>query len=378
VTFKAAPLPTYTVTASAGMNGSISPSGPQNVVKGGSLTFTAKPDSGSLVNLWLVNSNVVQTNGTGYTLSNVTNDTSVQVTFKAAPLPTYTVTASAGMNGSISPSGPQNVVKGGSLTFTAKPDSGSLVNLWLVNSNVVQTNGTGYTLSNVTNDTSVQVTFKTTAPPPNEPHLPTKFSGLLGTNIPDFDFVWVGGIGLNGGGAYAAVNELSWGQYYALMGSNMPADRKPNRPATWLGPNGFDQAQDFVNSLNLKYRNTNVAFRLPALKEYRVLADVPDFENATISKLVAQTNIPGENFARNPPDPNIPPQTREITNDVPRMNTNGVRNVIGNVREWTSDHKPFGYAYHWPRISAHLVTDDPGQSEEIGLRLIGEPKKGSN
>jgi hypothetical protein len=159
--------PTYYLVAPSSVgNGSISPNGQQTVVKGGSVTFTANPASGYVVNQWLVNSSPAQTNGTSYRLNNVMASASVQVTFKPAPPTNYAVTASAGANGSISPNVSQTVVKGGSVTFTANPASGYVVNQWLVNGSVAQTNGTSYTLNNVTASASVEVTFKP-APPTN-------------------------------------------------------------------------------------------------------------------------------------------------------------------------------------------------------------------
>ncbi len=145
------------VTPSAGTNGSISPSVVQYANSGDSLSFTATPNSGYVVNQWLVGGSVVQTGGTTYTLSNITANKTVQVTFKAV---TYTVTPSAGANGSISPNTVQTVASGGSAGFTSTPNSGYVVNQWLVDGSVVQTGGTTYTVSNVTANKTLQVTFK--------------------------------------------------------------------------------------------------------------------------------------------------------------------------------------------------------------------------
>lgn len=155
VTFKAV---TYSVTPSAGANGSISPNTVQTVASGGSVGFTATPNSGYVVNQWLVGGSAVQTGGTTYTLSNITANKTVQVTFNPATV-TYTVTPSAGANGSISPNTFQTVASGGSAGFTATPNSGYVVNQWLVGASVVQTRGTTFTLSNITANTTVQVTF---------------------------------------------------------------------------------------------------------------------------------------------------------------------------------------------------------------------------
>ena len=72
---------------------------------------------------------------------------------------TYTVTPSAGANGTISPSTAQTVNYGSSLTFTATPSTGYTVNTWSLDGTVVQTGGTTYTLTNITANHTVNVTF---------------------------------------------------------------------------------------------------------------------------------------------------------------------------------------------------------------------------
>jgi DUF917 family protein len=369
VTFKPAPLTNYTVTASAGANGSISPNGPQAVVKGGSVAFTAAPASGYVVNQWLVNSSPAQSDGTSYTLNNVAASASVQVTFKPAPLTNYTVTASAGANGSISPSGPQTVVKGGSVAFTAAPASGYVVNQWLVNSSPAQSDGASYTLNNVAASASVQVTFRAALPPTD--HRPTNFSGVFDKSIPDLDFVWLDGIGRDRRGAYVAVNELSWGQFKALGGTNMPAvsSLSPNQPAAWSGQVGLANARSFVELLNNSYAAKQVKFRLPGLDEYANLIGVTDF--SIISNLVVADRSDGESFVGSAVPRDITNIAAALAKGLQATNRTGLRNVIGNVREWTANSVPFGYAYSWGYY--HSPTNKPLEDEQIGLRLICEP-----
>lgn len=76
----------FTVTPNAGAHGSIAPATPQTVNIGASVTFTATPASGYVVNEWLVDGVSVQPGGTSFTLSNVTADHIVTVTF-AVPTP---------------------------------------------------------------------------------------------------------------------------------------------------------------------------------------------------------------------------------------------------------------------------------------------------
>lgn len=71
----------------------------------------------------------------------------------------FTITPTAGIGGTISPSTPQVVNSGGSLTFTATPASGYSINQWLLDGSVVQTGGTTYTLSNITANHKVAVSF---------------------------------------------------------------------------------------------------------------------------------------------------------------------------------------------------------------------------
>ena len=68
------------------------------------------------------------------------------------------------MNGTVSPNIAQTVTTGGSLTFTARPNFGYTVNTWSVDGVVVQTGDTIFTLSNITANHSVQVTFSVRAP----------------------------------------------------------------------------------------------------------------------------------------------------------------------------------------------------------------------
>jgi alpha-tubulin suppressor-like RCC1 family protein len=107
-----------------------------------------------------VGGSVVQAGGNSYTLSNVTANKTIQVTFKVVAVTTYTVTPSAGANGSISPSSVQTVNSGGSASFTATPFSGYVVDQWLVNGGLIQAGGNSYTLSNLTANKTVLVNFK--------------------------------------------------------------------------------------------------------------------------------------------------------------------------------------------------------------------------
>jgi len=195
---------------------------------------------------------------------------------------------------------------------------------------------------------------------------PTNFAGVFGHSIPDLDFVWVDGIGPSRGGAYVAVNELSWEQYQALGGTEKPLDPIPDlqRPADL----DFDKAEAFVDSLNGNPAYKQLKFRLPSLDEYATLGAVPNF--TAISDLVIADRSAGESFKK-PGD--LKP--REIVAAGMATNKLGLRNVIGNVREWTGKGVPFGNSYAWGKSLNHDVTYEQRTSgEQIGMRLICEPK----
>ncbi|MEY2550736.1 MAG: trimeric autotransporter adhesin, partial [Verrucomicrobiota bacterium] len=109
---------TYTLTYTAGSNGSITGTSPQTVNYGGDgTTVTAVPDTGYHFVNW---SDAVTT--ASRTDTNVTADISVTANFA---INTYTLTYTAGSNGSISGTSPQTVNYGADgTTVTAVPDTG--------------------------------------------------------------------------------------------------------------------------------------------------------------------------------------------------------------------------------------------------------------
>ena len=76
----------------------------------------------------------------------------------------FIITPSAGPHGSISPSVPVDVAYGQVRTFTFTPDPGYTVDQVVVNGGSVPS-ATSYSISGVKSDQTIQVTFKSTAPP---------------------------------------------------------------------------------------------------------------------------------------------------------------------------------------------------------------------
>ena len=85
-----------------------------------------------------------------------------EVAVNATALPEYTITASAGANGSISPSGSTQVTRGGSQSYTITPASGYVIAEVLVDgvANAAAKSSGSYTFSNVTAEHTISVTFE--------------------------------------------------------------------------------------------------------------------------------------------------------------------------------------------------------------------------
>jgi hypothetical protein len=113
-------IDTLTITASAGANGSISPSGSVAVLYGSDQGFTFTPTTGYHVSDVSVDGSSIGAVAK-YTFPGVTANHTISASFA---IDTLTITASAGANGSISPSGAVAVVYGTDQGFTITPDAG--------------------------------------------------------------------------------------------------------------------------------------------------------------------------------------------------------------------------------------------------------------
>ena len=114
---------TYTITATAGTGGTISPPGTVTVNSGGGQTFNIVANSGYQIADVKVD-NVSQGAISTYTFSNVTANHTIAASFTQVTA-TYTLTASAGTGGTISPSGNVTVNSGGGQTFNIVANSGT-------------------------------------------------------------------------------------------------------------------------------------------------------------------------------------------------------------------------------------------------------------
>jgi hypothetical protein len=98
VSIACADIPIFTVTPSAGANGSISPTSPQSINSGGNIVFVATPNASYAVDQWLVDGAVAQTGGGVFALNNVVANHTVAVTFGQAVLVPSVATLALSVN----------------------------------------------------------------------------------------------------------------------------------------------------------------------------------------------------------------------------------------------------------------------------------------
>lgn len=114
----------------------------------------------------------IVSNAAGSVTSGIATLTVIDDTIPPAET-TYTITATAGANGSISPSGSVEVKEGADQTFTITADEGYEIETLKVDGNEVSA-ASSYTFSNVTEAHSIEAAFKQKeiTPDPEEPEKP--------------------------------------------------------------------------------------------------------------------------------------------------------------------------------------------------------------
>ena len=145
---------TYNITASAGANGSISPTGSVSVNYGGSQNFIIKANTGYHIAEVFVD-DASQGVVSSYNFTNVRTGHKITASFA---INTYNITASAGANGSISPTGSVSVNYGGNRTFKITPNAGYYIVDVKVNGNSVGA-VSSYTFTNIQAVYAISATF---------------------------------------------------------------------------------------------------------------------------------------------------------------------------------------------------------------------------
>jgi photosystem II stability/assembly factor-like uncharacterized protein len=153
--YKLAAVIAYNIVLSSTSGGSISPSGTITVNAGDSETFTINPNNGFKIKDVKVDGISVGAVST-YTFTNITSDHTIEAIFE--PI-TYSISASAGSGGSISPSGTVTVNHGSSKTFTISPSSGYRIANVMVDG-ASKGSISSYPFSNIILNHTISVTFE--------------------------------------------------------------------------------------------------------------------------------------------------------------------------------------------------------------------------
>jgi hypothetical protein len=152
--FAVGQVPTYTITASAGSHGSIAPSGSITVVQGDSSSYTFTPNSNYHIDTVYVDG-VAAGNASSYAFANVSANHTISVVFAVN---SYTITSSAGSNGSISPNGSTGVSSGGSQSYTITPSTGYHIDSVMVDGAYAGSTSP-YNFTSVTASHTISATF---------------------------------------------------------------------------------------------------------------------------------------------------------------------------------------------------------------------------
>jgi len=153
----------FTITATAGENGTITPDGDVYVDENDDQSFTIEANDGYRIMSVLVDgAEAISELVDGvYTFTNVTADHTIAATFVSETATTHTITATAGENGTITPSGAIEVVDGESKTFTIVAATGYHIASVMVDEvEAIESLVEGvYTFTNVTGNHTIAVTF---------------------------------------------------------------------------------------------------------------------------------------------------------------------------------------------------------------------------
>jgi regulation of enolase protein 1 (concanavalin A-like superfamily) len=154
VTFGLSTSAHYTINATAGEGGTISPAGSVSVNEGASQTFTISPSAGYHISNVSVNGSSVGS-VTTYTFKNVTSNNSITAQFARNAL---SITASATAGGTILPSGTVNVAENGSQTFTISANTGYTINSVIVDGVSIGAVST-HSFTNITSSHTISASF---------------------------------------------------------------------------------------------------------------------------------------------------------------------------------------------------------------------------
>ena len=152
-------ITSYTVKASAGEGGTITPSGDVLVAHGNSAVFTITPEKGYHVKEVLADNKAVTLTDNQYTFTDVKEPHTISASFEK-DITTVTISASAGEGGNISPSGEIVAEISSSVEFTVTPDDGYHVKEVLADDAVVSLTDDKYVFNEVKESHTIYASFE--------------------------------------------------------------------------------------------------------------------------------------------------------------------------------------------------------------------------
>lgn len=130
------------------------------VLKGSNVTFSysiAVSDQ-ELVSI-IANGVSIAPSSNSFTLKNIDLNTKVYITTKVIEKPKFTIFATTGLGGKVTPSGDVIVIEGQNKTISITPNPGFLQDILKVNDIIIPSSDS-YTFSNVTSNSKLDVMFK--------------------------------------------------------------------------------------------------------------------------------------------------------------------------------------------------------------------------
>lgn len=147
----------YSITATVGANGTITPEGVTQVSYNGSQRYSIQPEEGYVIAGVTIDG---EERGAmaSYTFTNVTSDHTISATFAKSR---YEITATAGTGGSVTPSGTQTFEYGDSQVYTATPDAGYMISTVTIDGTVnnVYASTWSHTFADINADHTIYVNF---------------------------------------------------------------------------------------------------------------------------------------------------------------------------------------------------------------------------
>lgn len=162
-------IKTLTITVQVGKGGTVSINGKEvtstiKVAEGSDVMVSVSPSLGYTIDSVKLDGNAVTLTNNAFTISAINANMRIVVAFKAVSgVKQYTITASAGAGGTITPANATVIEEGRSLTYVITPESGKEVDTVLVDGQAVSLTNNTYTFSNVASSHTITVTFKDAA-----------------------------------------------------------------------------------------------------------------------------------------------------------------------------------------------------------------------